>query len=281
MPVDVTRFTNIVYGNKISQHKLDVYMPAMERRELFTNDRGKLPVIVSVHGGGWVHGSKDSYQFYCMQLARYGFAVINFSYRLAPQHKFPGFLHDTVQAFDWVYTYADYYGFDTDRVYAVGDSAGANILALYCEMGTNPAFARNFMFKANPYHIPRAVALNCGVYKTDMKQDSAHMENMQDGIYSDVVGTEGYYSERTLMNAVDYVTDTFPSAFVMTSTGDFLRPHAPLMVDALQRAHVPVVYRVYGDEEHKMDYSHVFHLNIRSHQARECNNEQIEFFREH
>ena len=62
--------------------KLDVY-----RQKDAT---GKLPVIVSVHGGGWVYGDKERYQFYCMDLAERGFAVVNFSYRLAPEYKFSG-----------------------------------------------------------------------------------------------------------------------------------------------------------------------------------------------
>ena len=38
------------------------------------------PVIVSFHGGGWVYGDKNVYQFYCMELAKRGFAVVNYSY---------------------------------------------------------------------------------------------------------------------------------------------------------------------------------------------------------
>ena len=55
---------------------LDVYRPKL-------NIKGKLPVIMSVHGGGWVYGDKDVYQWYCMNLAQRGFAVVNYSYRLA------------------------------------------------------------------------------------------------------------------------------------------------------------------------------------------------------
>lgn len=93
--------------------------------------RGRpLPAIVSVHGG-WVYGSKEVYQFYCMSLARRGFAVVNFSYRLAPKHKFPAPLEDANAVFHWVLAHAGEYGFDPERIFAVGDSAGANILRLY------------------------------------------------------------------------------------------------------------------------------------------------------
>ena len=88
-------------------------------------------MIVNVHGGGWVYGDKDVYQYYCMDLCLRGFAVVNYSYRLAPEYQFPAQIEDTVMAFRWVIENGDEYGFDVDRLYAVGDSAGANILTLY------------------------------------------------------------------------------------------------------------------------------------------------------
>ena len=75
VPADVERKTNIPYGAH-PQQVLDVYRPK--------DAAGKLPVIVSVHGGGWVYGDKELYQHYTMNLAQRGFAVVNFSYHLAP-----------------------------------------------------------------------------------------------------------------------------------------------------------------------------------------------------
>ena len=72
-PEDIMRYDDIVYGTESEWQKLDVYRPKSEK--------GKLPVIVSVHGGGWVYGDKERYQFYCMDLAERGFAVVNFSNR--------------------------------------------------------------------------------------------------------------------------------------------------------------------------------------------------------
>lgn len=61
-----------------------------------------LPVIVSVHGGGWVFGSKEGYQFYCMSLAQLGFTIVNFSYRLAPEFPFPANIEDINSVMSWV-----------------------------------------------------------------------------------------------------------------------------------------------------------------------------------
>ena len=159
-PDDIQRFDNIVYGEDKVWQSLDVYRPKA------INIEEKLAVIVSVHGGGWVYGDKKTYQFYCMSLAQRGFAVVNFSYRLAPESKFPASIIDTNLVFGWILDHAEEYGFDTENVFAVGDSAGAHMLGLYTNLCTNPKYAKVYKEKfgiQTPQDLKiRAVALNCG-----------------------------------------------------------------------------------------------------------------------
>jgi acetyl esterase/lipase len=90
-PPEVERFDDIQYGSDSQWNVLDVYRPKALS--------GKLPVIVSFHGGGWVYGDKNVYQFYCMELAKRGFAVVNYSYRLAPEYRYPAPYEDTNEVF--------------------------------------------------------------------------------------------------------------------------------------------------------------------------------------
>ena len=122
-PKEILRYDDILYGKNKAWQKLDVYRPKKAK--------GKLPVIISVHGGGWVYGDKERYQYYCMDLAKRGFAVVNFTYRLAPDYKFPSSIEDTNSVVKWVLKNAEEYQLDTDHVFAVGDSAGAHNLSLY------------------------------------------------------------------------------------------------------------------------------------------------------
>ena len=108
-PEDIERFDDIVYGENEKWNLLDVYRPKKETGK-------KLPVIVSVHGGGWVYGTKETYQFYCMNLAERGFAVVNFSYRLAPEYKFPAPLEDTNKVISWILDHKKEYQFDTEHI---------------------------------------------------------------------------------------------------------------------------------------------------------------------
>lgn len=74
-----------------------------------------------------------------MSLAQQGFAVVNFSYRLASKYKFPAPLEDNNRVFVWLLAHAVRYGFDTHNVFGVGDNAGVHLLALYGACCTNPA----------------------------------------------------------------------------------------------------------------------------------------------
>lgn len=247
-PADVERFDDIVYGPDRRFQVLDVYRPA-------GSGKTPLPVIVSVHGGGWIYGTKETYQFYCMDLARRGFAVVNFTYRLAPEDPFPACLEDTCSVFGWVLDNAGEYGFDREHVFSLGDSAGGHILALFCEMCADPDYRALFDFKPPEGFAPTAVALNCGAYR--YKRAKA--------------------AEKQLLDATGNVTDRFPPTFLMTSTGDFLANDALKMAKALAEKLVPFELHYYGSKDNRL--GHVFHCDTRLPDAQRCNDDECAFFR--
>lgn len=268
-PVDIIRYDDIIYGEDSKWQILDVYRPKAEEGKT-------LPVIVSVHGGGWVYGDKERYQYYCMNLAQRGFAVVNFTYRLAPEFKFPASLEDTNLVFTWVLNHAKEYGFDTKHVFAVGDSAGGHNLSLYASICTNPAYAAEYKFKAPEGFVPTAIALNCGKYEIDLGSDST--DELTKLLMADLLPEQGSAEEVRLINVTNHVTKNFPPTFLMTATGDFLREQAPVMAAKLASCNVPFVYRFYGNSERELE--HVFHCNIKTKDAKICNDEECNFFKE-
>jgi acetyl esterase len=88
------------------------------------------PVVVFMHGGGWVLGDLDMHDHVCRKLARgTGLGVVSVDYRLAPEHPFPAATTDCEEALDWVVAHADDLGADVSRIIALGSSAGANLAA--------------------------------------------------------------------------------------------------------------------------------------------------------
>lgn len=267
IPEDVLRWENIAYGEERPWQLLDVYCPKESNKK-------QLPVIVSVHGGGWVYGDKDRYQFYCMDLARRGFAVVNFSYRLAPEYQFPASLEDTCSVFRWVLSNAEEYGLDRDRVFSVGDSAGAHILGLFAAMCTNPAYAARFQFSPPDGFVPKALAFNCGAYWVRIS-DSPE-DQLPSALMKDFLPEQGTAEEIALIDLRKHVNQHFPSVFFMTAEDDFLKSQAADLAAVLASNEVPFIYRYYRDPQQKL--GHVFHLNIRLKAAMQCNDEECAFF---
>lgn len=262
-PDDILRNDNILYGTDKKRHTLDVYRPKKYE--------GKLPVIVNVHGGGWVYGTTKTYQFYCMNLAQKGFAVVSFNYRLAPKFKYPCAIEDVNSAFSWVMSNADKYDLDTSNLFAVGDSAGGQLLAQYACIATNNEYAAGFDFKVPDNLKFNAIALNCGVYHIDKPQENKAI--------IDYLPKKRFDELLEEITIVGHITDKFPPAFVMTSNEDFLREEPGLIVPVFEEKGIEYISKKYGDEEHHL--LHVFHVNIRSEEATVCNDEECDFFKAH
>ena len=262
-PEDIRRIDRIPYGPDARWNTLDVYRPR--------GKAGKLPVIVNIHGGGYVYGSTKQYQFYCMDLAQREFAVVSFNYHLAPKYKFPTPVRDTNLVMEWICRKAEIYGFDTDNVVIVGDSAGAQLASQYAVICTDPEYAK-IMEITPPEFTLRAVGLNCGMY--DLKERAWEIPGnklMVDYFTKD----PSVYGKK--LDVLSHVTEKFPPAYLLSAKGDFLVEQCRPMAELIRSKGVPCEYRIYGDEK----TGHVFHLDIRSDLARKANDEEIAFIREH
>jgi acetyl esterase/lipase len=266
-PVDIERKDNLSYGSHGKWSLLDVYSPK--------ENQGALPVIVNIHGGGWVYGTKEVYQYYCMSLAQRGFAVVNFNYRLAPASKFPAPLEDLNQVIHWIFEHAAEQPFDLKRIFFVGDSAGANIAALYSCLCVNPDYARMFTIQPPAGFVPKAVALNCGMYHiySVAEQNAGGIS----GLLKDFLGKKYGRDDLEKINVSSFITRDFPPTYLMTADYDFLKFQAPYMKEKLDEFQITHEYKIYGNGNKKV--GHVFHCNIRLPEAKQCNDEECEFFK--
>ena len=260
-PPEVERFPDLTYADTDPQQVLDVYRPA---------GKADLPVIVSVHGGAWVYGDKDLYQYYAMDLARRGFAVVNFSYRLAPEAKFPAQLEDVCLAFRWTAENIGRFGGDKDRLFAVGDSAGAFCLSVYACILTNPALAADFKKYFDPADVElKGVGLNCGLFTTAGVDESLEAYLPEDPC-------EQAEAIR-MLDAVSHITTAFPPAFILTANADFLVDAPAVLTPALEKSGVKYELKVYGTKESPL--FHVFHCEIKTEAARHANDDECGFLR--
>jgi len=119
-PLVDTTLNNLSYGNDAAQ-KFNLGLPA--------NRNSQTPLVVVVHGGGWVTGDKTELQFLLTGLKQRGYAVANVNYRLTTNNpdNYKMQLDDLDSAIQYCFRQASYYTFSNQKVYLVGHSAGGHL----------------------------------------------------------------------------------------------------------------------------------------------------------
>lgn len=117
------------------------------------------PVVVYFHGGGWTLGALDHSDWLCSQVCLgVGAVVLSVDYRLAPLHRFPTAVLDSVAAVTWVAGHAAELGADATRIAVMGDSAGGNLAAVVCQLlrdrGGPPITHQSLIYPATDLRTP-------------------------------------------------------------------------------------------------------------------------------
>ncbi len=99
---------------------LDLYLPE--------KPAGRVPVIVWVHGGGWMAGDRKNPPG--LEFVRRGYALASVEYRLSQEAKWPAQIYDLKGAIRWLRAHADQYGLDPAHFGAWGHSAGGHLVAV-------------------------------------------------------------------------------------------------------------------------------------------------------
>lgn len=256
-----------ISGNKsdyASNSRFDIYKPVKP---------GAYPTLVNIHGGGFFYGDKEIYKFYCADMARRGFNVVNFNYRLSPENKYPANIEDVCACMNYLKENADELDLDMDKVFLTGDSAGAYLSVLYCVLAGDKKLRDKVSFATSAV-MPRAVALNCGVY--DQREDPGSM------LFWTLFNSDGSLAAEKadsviFLDTLTYMDGTFPPAYVMTSVNDGLKSRTDSLISKFKEKNVRFTYREYGAEH--PENGHVFHIDVTNPEAVECNDAEAEFFK--
>ncbi|MHA4842821.1 alpha/beta hydrolase fold domain-containing protein [Flavitalea antarctica] len=143
---------NLPYNNDtLQKHLLDIYLPG--------NVRGKIPLVVFVHGGGWLGNDKYADMGYMKkmvaEIVSRGYALASIDYRFSTQAVFPAQIQDCNRAVSFLCDNAEKYGFDRNRFAVMGFSAGGHLASLMGLSKNNdvkdffmPGSNKTFNFKA-------------------------------------------------------------------------------------------------------------------------------------
>ena len=205
---------------------------------------GPHPVLVYLHGGGWVCGSPKTHQKLGYRFAEGGYLVFNVDYRLAPEHPFPTPFEDCLAAVRWARREAARFGGDPARLAVGGDSAGGNLsAAVAAALAGDPA-------------RPKAALLIYGVYDFAMFDDVSlvaggdaqaaaigrDMVEMMVGAYLGPKHSDALLRDARVSPL--HAAAKLPPSHVVVGSADALAPQSEALVKALSAAGVPHEHHV-------------------------------------
>lgn len=240
----ITQITDIPYmDDSMKEHLLDIYYPE--------NTEEKLPVIVDIHGGGWLYGYKEINKYYCLKLAEKGFLVASINYRLARNFQFIDQIADAFSAFSWLFENLKNYPADTDNIFLVGDSAGGQIVSICAAICKNKKMQKDF--GVTPSLSFKAIGAICPAV------DLISPNFMMNVNLKSLLGDKP--KENPLYKYMDYENVAYLGLapfYIVTANGDFLKKQAQKLKKVLDRHGVENVFYYYDETVDGKKLPHVF-----------------------
>ena len=247
------RSTAVLAGTTPAVERIeDLELPGPIGARLYTPHRAEpraaRPLLVYLHGGGWVSGDLDTHDGPCRLLAGEGGAlVLSVDYRRAPEHEFPAAVEDALSAFEWAVANASDLGADPARIAVGGDSAGGNLAAVVSRLardGGGPAPAMQLLIypvidlslKRPSYH---RFAEGFFLTEADMDWYRDHYLPGEDAIHDPRVSP---------LLASDLAG--LPPAYIATAGFDPLRDEGEAYAEALRAAGVPAALQRHASLVH-------------------------------
>jgi acetyl esterase/lipase len=255
-PADVTALVDERYGDEPDM-LLDIYRPA--------SAGGPLPLVLWVHGGGFVGGSKEELAGYLKLLCHDGYIVAAPRYSLAPEHHYPTPPRQMMQALSYLQCHAERLLIDPARIVLAGDSAGAHIAAQLAAAATTPGYADTIGLTSTITSAQlRGAVLACGPYDLGLARQS-----IEAGSRFVHVVLWAYSGKRRFLEApeaagwslTDNLSSSFPPTLVTVGNADPLRPHSELLVERL-RGHRVAVETLFYPSDHLPPLGHEYQFDL-------------------
>jgi acetyl esterase len=205
------------------------------------------PLLVFLHGGGWVVGDLETHDPACRFLAeRAGVRVLAIDYRLAPEHPFPAAYDDSLAAYRWAVEHADELGADPARLAVGGDSAGGTLAAAVAIAAAREGLPLAFQLLVYPGTDMRGGTESRALFNEGLVLDQKFMDVAK---HSYLPRAEDVTDPRASPLLAD-LPDGLAPAYVATAGFDPLRDEGEAYARRLADAGVTVELRRFPDQVH-------------------------------
>ncbi|RAL03912.1 alpha/beta hydrolase [Aspergillus ibericus CBS 121593] len=243
----------IVHGLEIHEYtavsQTGIEVPLRLYKSLSSKANGA--VMIYFHGGGWAMGDLDGEDNTCRLLCVEGdLHVVSVGYRLAPENPYPAAVLDSITAFHWVSDNYRTHGFDVDKIYVGGTSAGATLAVVLCQL----TLALGVSIQGQ---LLRAPVLCC----SELYHHRMGLRSMTEYIDTPILNRQSmkqffdWYQpgglERPIISPLlSPMLDKSPPSFLMICGQDPLRDEALAYADRIEKACVPLRVALYPGMPH-------------------------------
>lgn len=272
----VQSLKDITYPSSYKNNTLDIYYPK--------NAKDSVPVLIWLHGGGFVSGNKEGVEEFATYIAAYnGVAVVAIDYETAPSLQYPG----QIKQLDDVYTFIsnqskDFPMLDISNLSFGGDSAGAQIAGQYVALQTNEAYAKEMNIEQSvPSSTIRTFLSFSGPVDLqqmkDVQSDSLFMKFFVNTVSRAFIGTRNWKTSELLVegSVVPFVTENFPPTYITDGNSFSFPEQGKALQEALETVGVPVDILLF--DEGVGEIPHEYQFNFLTDEAKENLNKTIQF----
>jgi len=235
---EITMISNVNYipGDSM-EHMLDIY---------FRNDGVKKPILIDIHGGGFISHDKKVDSIFANVMAQNGFVVFSLNYRLAyPEYNVFDQIDDIDKATRWVVKHASLYDGENKRMYVVGHSSGGVNAVAEVLLSLSSEMLSDYGYEKRDYTY-RGLIIDCGLmhfYKNSIAYNG--MRRM--------VFPKSYKNDRRykylLFDRNDDV-NRLPKTVIITNESDQLKDMSYYFNELLDKRYVEHVLLEKGSKGH-------------------------------
>ena len=235
---EITMISNVNYipGDSM-EHTLDIY---------FRNDGVKKPILIDIHGGGFISHDKKVDSIFANVMAQNGFVVFSLNYRLAyPEYNVFDQIDDIDKATRWVVKHASLYDGENKRMYVVGHSSGGVNAVAEVLLSLSSEMLSDYGYEKRDYTY-RGLIIDCGLMH--FYKNSIAYNGMRRMVFPKSYKNDRRY-EYLLFDRNDDV-NRLPKTVIITNESDQLKDMSYYFNELLDKRYVEHVLLEKGSKGH-------------------------------
>lgn len=247
----VKSINNIRYfKGKNKYHLFNMYFPES------ASDLSTLPLMIQIHGGGWIYGDKDLSRFHNAYYASKGMVVLSMSYRLLLRTNLKGIVQDLFHFFNYIEKHKEELNISFKNVLLTGDSAGGHLVLLVNAINQNKDLQE--LYEVEPFNIKfKMLNLEHPVpfLKEIFNKKGTRIANhfLMNAFFGYFYKKKTLYYNSSLEDFID--KSKYPFISIVSSSDDSFKDQTIKTYEELKKRGNEVSFKMYQDEPHVFEVS--------------------------